>query len=503
MDKGLQLGITSIGDLLLRNKISEITDKEKGGIEDVDLRIPAYQRPYKWTAKNANQLFDDVFDAMMSNKDKYRVGTLILNKDKDKDGKTVYNIVDGQQRIITFSLLLSCFDDTGHISFLDQGLTQSDDNIKNVINNRRTLDRRVRNIRKDENDNYALMEYKKFKEYIIKNCELIVVMTEDLSEAFQFFDSQNARGKALYPHDLLKAYHLRELGDLTENDIRDIVKMWEELDQKDLSKLFQEYLYRVREWIKGNKSYELNEQNIDLFKGVTSRDNHPYAQFYKGAYAYADDINRSKIPFTTGLKLLSTFQLNAPIIAGKPFFQYTKHYFDLLADIENNDKYEGYFIQDNEIVKTLDNYYKSGVGNGIARKMFNMAILLYVDRFCPGMPSRSDYEYLDQFTIYAFIWAYSMRAQYRNVGWLVAQNYIMGTSEETKDIINSFNMYKIIANADSPRSLLSILSDRLIPLKRNRVRKLKDKPETNISENNDGIYCNYLYHFSKHKFLED
>ena len=135
----------------------------------MDLRIPAYQRPYKWTAKNANRLFDDVFDAMMSNKDKYRIGTLILNKDEDKDGKTVYNIVDGQQRTITFSLLLPCFGDTGHISFLDQGLTQSDDNIKNVINNRRTLDRRACNIRKDENDNYALMEYKKFKEYIIKN----------------------------------------------------------------------------------------------------------------------------------------------------------------------------------------------------------------------------------------------------------------------------------------------------------------------------------------------
>ena len=31
MTKGLQLGITSIGDLLLHNRISAVTDKEKAG----------------------------------------------------------------------------------------------------------------------------------------------------------------------------------------------------------------------------------------------------------------------------------------------------------------------------------------------------------------------------------------------------------------------------------------------------------------------------------------
>ena len=29
-------------------------------------------------------------------------------------------------------------------------------------------------------------------------------------EAFQMFDSQNTRGRALYPTDLLKAFHIRE-----------------------------------------------------------------------------------------------------------------------------------------------------------------------------------------------------------------------------------------------------------------------------------------------------
>ena len=70
----LTLSITTIGDLLLNQKITN------GGepIEGVRLNVPIYQRPYKWTARNAIQLLDDIIEAMNSNKEKYRVGTLIL-----------------------------------------------------------------------------------------------------------------------------------------------------------------------------------------------------------------------------------------------------------------------------------------------------------------------------------------------------------------------------------------------------------------------------------------
>ena len=334
--------------------------------------------------------------------------------------------------------------------------------------------------------------------YITNRCELIVVITKDLSEAFQFFDSQNARGKALYPHDLLKAYHLREMNNISADETERIVRTWEEFDQRKLSDLFKEYLYRLKEWIKGNRSAELTEQNIDLFKGVTSKDCYPYAQYYKGAFAFADELNHSHVPFVMGLQKINPFQINAPIIAGKPFFEYTKHYFDILADIQNNDKYEGYFINDNEIVKTLEQRkYKNGVGNRITRKLFDTAILLYVDRFCPPIPSKADTEYLEEFVKYAFIWAYSMRAQYRNVGWLVAQNYVMGISVNDK-VVNGFNIYKVITESDSPNIVLSKMADMLVPLKTDRIRAKHD--DLDIVEN--GTHSNYLFFFKSFKFWE-
>ena len=478
----LKLAITKIGDLLLHDKVTQ--DKDGNTITDINLVIPNYQRPYKWTAKNAIQLLDDIIDAKNENKETYRVGTLILHQ----EGESTYNIVDGQQRTITFSLLLKALGVVDSIKFLEQPLANNPHNTRNIPNNFRTLERRTNNIT-DDRDRKELLEYVK------NNCELIVVITKNISEAFQFFDSQNARGKKLYPHDLLKAYHLREMNDLDVWETEKVVKGWEDLDQKELSALFSDYLYRVKEWIKGNKAWELTEHNIYKFKGITRQDNFPYAQFYKGAFAYADTVNHSAMPFVSGIRDLKPFQLDTPIVAGKPFFDYAKHYFEILKDIQNNDKYEGYFINDNAIIKTLDlRTYKNGVGNRITRLLFDTAILLYIDRFCPEQPAKLDLEMLEQFVVFAFVWAYSLRAQYYNVGWLSAQNYIMGN-----DITNSFNIYKIITEADSPVSLLSALSDRVNPLPIGSIMAKKD----NVDDHEDGTYQNYLHYFKTNKFLED
>lgn len=490
MSSQLTLGITTIGDLLIENRITKTSSGES--LEGIELTIPEYQRPYKWTAKNANQLLDDIEEAMYSNKEVYRVGTLILHQEKKQ-----YNIVDGQQRTITFSLLLSCLGEKDNIRFLNQKLAENGYNRHNVMNNHRALERRIE---KNFSDDDRGLRKKELADYIKDRCELIVVITDNISEAFQFFDSQNARGKTLYPHDLLKAYHLREMNGIDSMETERIVRMWEDLDQKKLAVLFNEYLYRLKEWVRGNRSEELTENNIDIFKGVSSKDNHPYAQFYKGAFAFSDEINRSNVPFVTGIQNLSPFQINTPIIAGKPFFEYTKHYFDILADVQNNNKYEGHFFNDNDIMRTLNlNRNKNGTGNRITRLMFDTAILLYVDRFCPATPSRTDLEFLDQFVVFAFVWAYSMRAQYTNVGWLVAQNYVMGNP--SKDgIENGFNIYKTIAESDSPSRLLSRLADILVPLKKTGLRMRTENIET---RDKTGVYENYLFFFKEYKYLED
>ena len=292
--------------------------------------------------------------------------------------------------------------------------------------------------------------------------------------------------------------------DIEENEVERIVKGWEQISQSGLADFFGNYLYRIKEWVNGNRAEVLDERNIHMFKGITRSARTPYAQFYKSAYCYADMVNSSAMPFVSGTRNINAFQLDAPIIAGKPFFEYTKHYYAILKDIRDNSKYEGFYINDNIIVKTLDRYFKNGKGNGIARLLFDTSVLLYVDRFCPeSYPTKEDMELFEQFVVYAFVWAYSLRAQYTNLGWLSAQNFIMETNENLK---NSFNMYKLIARQDTPTTLLSVLADKLTPLSDSDIKDGKKNGRTNAGNlkeyDGDGVYLNYLHFFKVNRFYK-
>ena len=505
----LTLAITTIGDLLLKNRLTR--NKNGKPIGNISLKIPEYQRPYKWTARNAIQLLDDIIEARNANKEVYRVGTLILHKETDAKGNDTYNIVDGQQRTITFSILLYALYENEKetekptINLLSQQVFDNSFSRHNIPNNLNAFRRRTqKSTEKDDNTDFK-REMKRLREYIESQCELIVVITSDLSEAFQFFDSQNARGKALYPHDLLKAYHLREMADLDEDKIERIVMEWEKIPQQELASFFGDYLYRVKEWINGNWAYRLDEHNVYKFKGITRMAHTPYAQFYKSAFSYAELINSSAMPFVTGTRKANAFQLNTPIIAGKPFFDYTKHYYGILKDIQDNSQYEGFYIKGNIIVKTLDKYFNKGVGNRITRLLFDTALLLYVDRFCPATyPTKADTDLFEQFVTLAFIWAYSLRAQYYHLGWQSAQNYVLERCD--KSIINSMNIYKNIADSDTPISLLSTLADKLNPLSANDIydNVRKGIEEKNVdAKDTDDVFVNYLYFFKANTFYTE
>ncbi|BBI60555.1 hypothetical protein HSBAA_18610 [Vreelandella sulfidaeris] len=47
-------------------------------LEDSSLTIPEYQRPYKWTPRNINQLFADI--VLHKDKSAYRLGTVVFTR---------------------------------------------------------------------------------------------------------------------------------------------------------------------------------------------------------------------------------------------------------------------------------------------------------------------------------------------------------------------------------------------------------------------------------------
>ena len=65
------------------------------------LRIPPYQRDYAWTTDQVEDLFDDVQEAIDSRTGNY-LGTVVLAQGTD----LAYEIVDGQQRLATLTIMV-------------------------------------------------------------------------------------------------------------------------------------------------------------------------------------------------------------------------------------------------------------------------------------------------------------------------------------------------------------------------------------------------------------
>ena len=85
-------------------------------IDDIlamNLTIPNYQRPYKWQEKNVQELLSDLAQAIKDRETagvgfRYQLGTILLHK---TDSPT-FDIVDGQQRLLTLSLLKLALDES-------------------------------------------------------------------------------------------------------------------------------------------------------------------------------------------------------------------------------------------------------------------------------------------------------------------------------------------------------------------------------------------------------
>ena len=149
------------------------------------LSIPEYQRPYKWAASHVNQLLDDVIKH--KHKKSYRLGTVVLHKDVDNTDVGYLNIVDGQQRLLTLTLICHFLDSSHLVSIkLLEHSFDSNTSKENLQHNAAIISSRLNQLSKEEKEELT--------DFLLNKCELIKVVLDDLSEAFQFFDSQNSRG---------------------------------------------------------------------------------------------------------------------------------------------------------------------------------------------------------------------------------------------------------------------------------------------------------------------
>lgn len=319
------------------------TIKETKEILERNLVIPDYQRPYRWTTANVLQLLEDIKFNLETGKQEYRIGTAIFYCSK---GEQRFNVVDGQQRLTTILLILRNVEDT--IKFqAAQTLCYQVASFAAI----RANDKFIAKWLHDKTNDNGLA----FKEYLLEKCKFADIVVDDLSEAFQMFDTQNGRGKRLELYNLLKAYHIRAMEQNTGDEKIQCDRSWESATQYDatpenpndpnvdiLGQLFREQLFKTRLWCRNENARTFSKDDIGEFKGFTIDKNHPIdfpfqnpfllqyltEKFYRNVLA---GTIGTKPRFETGdtEKANPFVNINQIIINGKGFFEYIETYVEL------------------------------------------------------------------------------------------------------------------------------------------------------------------------------
>ena len=277
--------------------------------------IPVYQRPYSWTNVEIKNLLEDIFEIYnnesLKNEEKLLfTGTMFIRIGENiRNEYTEYEVVDGQQRITTFTLILmvllnyfycneledkaireiegylwkekerkinkelrvltlgsidkkimedifnELFSKKNIIEFADEKIKEDIDKVtKNLLKNLIEINKILKEHLVDEN------EYYNFFDHIKNNIIFIAIkVNTNLMKLFGIFESINAKGKKLEEIDLIKNYIFQNIN---EEDYEEYLQKWGELIKKTDDNLMDYTLLYIR----ANKKYYIKNINLDNFK---------------------------------------------------------------------------------------------------------------------------------------------------------------------------------------------------------------------------------------------
>lgn len=218
-------------------------------------RVPAYQRSYSWEREHIQSLLSDVNDAIKNKEKEYFLGSIVVTGSADQR----YEVVDGQQRLTTVSLLIAAIKDifeknndievvssvkTDFLASTDRKTKEKEPKLLlNEVDNE-LYQELIDGIKKTDASRYPRQSHKRlidaanfaykyledlcaaskdseadlhaWLDYLELNLKVIVVTAPDDSNAFIIFETLNDRGLELAISDLLKNYLFHKSGDKVE-----------------------------------------------------------------------------------------------------------------------------------------------------------------------------------------------------------------------------------------------------------------------------------------------
>jgi hypothetical protein len=254
--------------------------------DEFDFEIPLYQRPYAWTTEHATELFDDLQTSINNDHmpigelDPYFFGSIVLIKTRELPRS---EIIDGQQRLTTITILLGALREAIEDKEFGKGLTPflySEGSKVLGTDNRYRLRLRQR----DETffrahiqipGGIARLQYldlaqlpdsqqricenalvllqkvtalsdemrQRLAQFVVQRCYLVVVFTPDMDSAYRIFSVLNDRGLDLSHTDILKA---ELIGKAPEGEQATYTKRWEDAEEQIGRESFKDLFAHIR-----------------------------------------------------------------------------------------------------------------------------------------------------------------------------------------------------------------------------------------------------------------
>lgn len=275
-----------------------------------DYIIPDYQRPYAWDEDSCQTLWDDIFSfaipdndaTKFDRNDEYFLGSIVTFENDKKQQE----VIDGQQRLTTFMLLLRAFYDR-FTKMQDQGSKDFSERIASCIwktdemgkpdKDHLKIDSVVATDKDKEeflsilrtgivNDNQTSRYANNFRFFlkkvdefinsfptfaknlparILNNCILMPIEAESQDTALRIFSTLNDRGLPLSDSDIFKAQFYQYYKQKSEDDRDEFIKDWKKLEETcekifhpitgtPMDDLFTRYMYFIRAKRDNNKS---------------------------------------------------------------------------------------------------------------------------------------------------------------------------------------------------------------------------------------------------------
>jgi len=246
------------------------------------LSVPPFQRAYAWGEPQAEALLADLIEAREAGRPHF-LGTVVLARPRVEHGEQVHDVIDGQQRLTTLTLLLAVlrdlepeadlarslqeliadparpfFGEAGGVRLIPQpvdapyfaalaqapGGTGPDGPLPGVGPSQQRLYANVVLFR-EQLATRPPEDRRTLCSHIIQRCGVVEVETPDVDGGFHVFRVLNARGLPLDAHELLKSA-LLDAAALPAEDARRVARDWAQAEAEIGTKGVHEALQAIR-----------------------------------------------------------------------------------------------------------------------------------------------------------------------------------------------------------------------------------------------------------------